>query len=188
MPQIDRWVIENSMRAFRTLQDRKNPLADSIFSINLSGPSLLDETLIDKILATLAQYSLSASDFCFEITETAAIQNLSYASRFMKRLKEEGFTFALDDFGSGFSSFGYLRNLPVDYLKIDGSFVQNIDESLVSCTMVDSINSVGHVMGLKTIGEFVKSDKIWNKLVELGVDYGQGYIFAEPRPLLSDPV
>lgn len=188
MPQIDRWVIENAMRAFRTLRDRKNPLADSIFSINLSGPSLLDETLIDKILSTLAQYSLPASSFCFEITETAAIQNLSYASRFMKRLKEEGFTFALDDFGSGFSSFGYLKNLPVDYLKIDGSFVQSIDESLVSCTMVESINSVGHVMGLRTIGEFVKSDKIWKKLVELGVDYGQGYIFAEPRPLLSDPV
>ena len=187
MPQIDRWVIENSMRALRTLTDRKNPLAESIFSINLSGPSLLDDSLIEKIMQTLDQYGLPASKFCFEITETAAIQNLSYASRFMKRLKEEGFTFALDDFGSGFSSFGYLRNLPVDYLKIDGSFVQNIDESLVSYTMVDSINSVGHVMGLKTIGEFVKSDKIWNKLVELGVDYGQGYIFAEPRPLLSDP-
>lgn len=186
MPQIDRWVLENSMRAFRTLQDRKNPLAESIFSINLSGPSLLDDTLIDNILEILHHYNLSASSFCFEITETAAIQNLSYASRFMKRLKEEGFTFALDDFGSGFSSFGYLRNLPVDYLKIDGSFVQNIDESLVSCTMVQSINSIGHVMGLKTIGEFVKNDKIWNKLVELGVDYGQGYIFAEPRPLLSD--
>ena len=188
MPQIDRWVIENSMRAFRTLRDRKNPLAESLFSINLSGPSLLDETLIDMILATLNQYSLTASDFCFEITETAAIQNLSYASRFMKSLKEEGFTFALDDFGSGFSSFGYLRNLPVDYLKIDGSFVQSIDESLVSYTMVDSINSVGHVMGLKTIGEFVKSEKIRSKLVELGVDYGQGYIFAEPRPLLSESV
>ncbi len=186
MPQIDHWVVENTMRAFRTLRERKNPLAESIFSINLSGPSLLDETLTDKILKTLKQYDLAASNFCFEITETAAIQNLSYASRFMSRLKEEGFTFALDDFGSGFSSFGYLRNLPVDYLKIDGSFVQNIDESLVSYTMVDSINSVGHVMGLKTIGEFVKSDKIWNKLVELGVDYGQGYIFAEPRPLLSD--
>jgi EAL domain-containing protein (putative c-di-GMP-specific phosphodiesterase class I) len=102
----------------------------------------------------------------------------------MKRLKDEGFTFALDDFGSGFSSFSYLKNLPVDYLKIDGSFVQTIDESLVSYTMVESINSIGHVMGMKTIGEFVKNPEIMRKLTELGVDYGQGYHIAEPVPLL----
>jgi Amt family ammonium transporter len=103
----------------------------------------------------------------------------------MNRLKTEGFTFALDEFGAGFSSFGYLRTLPVDYIKIDGSFVQNIDESLVSYTMVDSINSIGHVMGLKTVAEFVKSESVRNKVIELGVDYGQGYFFNEPKPLFG---
>ncbi|MBN2873973.1 MAG: EAL domain-containing protein [Spirochaetales bacterium] len=185
MPQIDRWVLENSMRSFRILSDQKSPLADRIFSVNLSGPSLLDEALIDTILYNLNKYSLSASDFCLEITETAAIQNLSYATRFINRLKGEGFTFALDDFGAGFSSFGYLRNLPVDYIKIDGSFVQNIDESRISYTMVDSINSIGHVMGLKTIAEFVKSETIRDKLIELNVDFGQGYFFSKPKPLFE---
>ncbi len=185
MPQIDRWVVENSMRAYRLLQDQKSPLTGSIFSINLSGPSLLDNDLVDLILNFLRKYALSAEDFCFEITETAAIQNLAYATRFINHLRGEGFTFALDDFGAGFSSFGYLRNLPVDYVKIDGSFVQNIDESLVSYTMVDSINSIGHVMGLKTIAEFVKNEGIVRKLEELGVDYAQGYHFAEPRPLFG---
>jgi diguanylate cyclase (GGDEF)-like protein/PAS domain S-box-containing protein len=185
MPQIDRWVVENSMRAYRMLQDQKSPLIEGIFSINLSGPSLLDNDLVDTILYFLKKYALSAEDFCFEITETAAIQNLSYATRFINQLRGEGFTFALDDFGAGFSSFGYLRNLPVDYVKIDGSFVQNIDESLVSYTMVDSINSIGHVMGLKTIAEFVKNEAIMDKLITLGVDYGQGYHFAEPKPLFG---
>jgi EAL domain-containing protein (putative c-di-GMP-specific phosphodiesterase class I) len=185
MPQIDRWVLENSMRSFRMLSDQKSPLADKIFSINLSGPSLLDDALIDTILYFLNKYSLSAKDFCFEVTETAAIQNLSYATRFINRLKGEGFTFALDDFGAGFSSFGYLRNLPVDYVKIDGSFVQNIDESRISYTMVDSINSIGHVMGLKTIAEFVKSEAIRDKLIELKVDFGQGYYFSKPKPLFE---
>ncbi|MDX9897589.1 MAG: EAL domain-containing protein [Spirochaetia bacterium] len=185
MPQIDRWVLENSMRSFRILKDQGSPLAERIFSVNLSGPSLLDDALIDTILYYLNKYSLSATDFCFEITETAAIQNLSYATRFINRLKLEGFTFALDDFGAGYSSFGYLRTLPVDYVKIDGSFVQNVDQSLVSRTMVESINSIGHVMGLKTIAEFVKSAEILDIIVELGVDYGQGYHFSKPVPLFE---
>ncbi len=183
MPLIDRWVIKNSVAAYRLLTDRDDPLSRNLISINLSGPSLLDESLVDLILYEVGRHGLSPSSFCFEITETAAIQNLTYAIRFMKRLKDEGFTFALDDFGSGFSSFSYLKNLPVDYLKIDGSFVQSIDESLVSYTMVESINSIGHVMGLKTIAEFVKSEAIRKKLVEIGVDYAQGYHIAEPSPL-----
>jgi diguanylate cyclase (GGDEF)-like protein/PAS domain S-box-containing protein len=184
MPLVDRWVIKNAMAAFRSLSDRDSAIADSIISINLSGPSLLDDSLVDLILYELRRNELESSNFCFEITETAAIQNLSWATRFIKRLKDDGFTFALDDFGSGFSSFGYLKNLPVDYLKIDGSFVQTIDESLVSYTMVESINSIGHVMGIKTIAEFVKSPEIKSKLVEIGVDYAQGYHIAEPSPLL----
>ena len=168
----------------KTLSDRGSEIASRIISINLSGPSLLDESLVELILGEVRRNALRPSSFCFEITETAAIQNYAAATRFIKRLKDEGFTFALDDFGSGFSSFAYLKNLPVDYLKIDGSFVQTIDESLVSYTMVDSINSIGHVMGIKTIAEFVKSPEIKQKCAEIGVDYAQGYHIAEPIPLL----
>ncbi len=184
MPLVDRWVVRNSIRAYRTLLDRGAKVAQGLISINLSGPSLLDENLIDIILEEVAEARVDPSRICFEITESAAIQNLSYASRFMKKLKDQGFTFALDDFGSGFSSFSYLKNLAVDYLKIDGSFVQTIDESLISYAMVESINSVGHVMGIKTIAEFVKSAAIKQKLIEIGVDYAQGYEIAKPSPLL----
>jgi EAL domain-containing protein (putative c-di-GMP-specific phosphodiesterase class I) len=117
------------------------------------------------------------------VTETAAIQNLSYASRFMGKLKELGVTFSLDDFGSGFSSFNYLKNLPVDYLKIDGSIVQTIDESLVNYTMVESINSMGHVLGLKTVGEYARNDAVVDRLRRIGVDYGQGFALAEPKEI-----
>lgn len=184
MPLIDRWVVKNAVAAYRTLADRGSPLASQIMSINLSGPSILDEDLIDIILFEVAKQGLEPRSFCFEITETAAIQNLSYASRFMGKLKDAGFTFALDDFGSGFSSFGYLKNLPVDFLKIDGSLVLGIEESEVSFTMVESINSIGHVMGIKTIAEFVKSPEIRKKLAEIGVDYAQGYDISPPIPLL----
>jgi diguanylate cyclase (GGDEF)-like protein/PAS domain S-box-containing protein len=184
MPLIDQWVIKHSIGAYKTLRDRGAPIAGSLISINLSGPSLLNEPLVDLILYEVRRNGLDSSSFCFEITETAAIQNYAAATRFMKRLKDEGFTFALDDFGSGFSSFSYLKNLPVDYLKIDGSIVQTMDESLVSYTMVDSINSIGHVMGMKTIAEFVKNPEIKRRCAELGVDYAQGYYVAEPEPLL----
>jgi diguanylate cyclase (GGDEF)-like protein/PAS domain S-box-containing protein len=184
MPLIDRWVVRNSMAAYRTLTDRGAPVSRGIISVNLSGPSLLDEELIGIIIAEAKANRLAPESICFEITETAAIQNLSSAIRFMTTLKDEGFTFALDDFGSGFSSFGYLKNLPVDYLKIDGSFVQSIDESLISYAMVESINSIGHVMGIKTIAEFVKSPEIKKRLQDIGVDYAQGYEIAKPSPLL----
>jgi len=183
MPLIDRWVIKNTMASYKLLSDRGSPLKSSLISINLSGPSFLDEALVDVILYEVRRNGLEPSSFCFEITETAAIQNYAAATRFIKRLKEEGFTFALDDFGAGFSSFSYLKNLPVDFLKIDGSLVQTIDESLVSYTMVESINSIGHVMGIKTIAEFVKNLEIKKKLEEMGVDYAQGYHIAEPAPL-----
>jgi len=184
MPLIDRWVVKNSFEGYCELVRRKSPLANSIFSINLSGPSILDEDLSEFILAETKRLGLDRSRFTFEITETAAIHNLVSASRFMSRLKDEGFTFALDDFGSGFSSFGYLKNLPVDYLKIDGSLVQGIEDSDVQYTMVKSINMVGQIMGIRTIAEFVKNEAILGKLVEIGVDYAQGYQISRPEPLL----
>lgn len=183
MTALDRWVLENAVKAWVRLREAKHELVDRIFTINLSGPTLLDEAFVDFVVLTFNNQGVSGKGFCFEITETAAIQNLSYASRFIGRLKELGFTFSLDDFGSGFSSFNYLKSLPVDYLKIDGSIVQNIDESLVNYTMVESINSMGHVMGLKTVGEYVRNDAIMERLRRIGVDYAQGYALAEPKPL-----
>ena len=180
---IDRWVLDNSVKTWRRLKDEGHPIIDRLFTVNLSGPTLLDETFVEYVDLVFKRYEGSPASFCFEITETAAIQNLSYASNFMGRLKDKGFTFSLDDFGSGFSSFNYLKNLPVDYLKIDGSIVQNIDESLVNYTMVDSINSMGHVLGLKTVGEYAKNMAIVDRLRRIGVDYAQGYALAEPKPL-----
>jgi diguanylate cyclase (GGDEF)-like protein/PAS domain S-box-containing protein len=183
MPLIDRWVVTNSFAGYRRLIDEGSPLAGRIITVNLSGPSILDESLIEFILFESSRHGLDPSRISFEITESSAIQNLATAGRFMARLKDEGFTFALDDFGSGYSSFGYLKNLPVDYLKIDGSLVQGIAESTVSYTMVQAINAVGQVMGIHTIAEFVKNREILEKLVEIGVDYAQGYELAKPVPL-----
>jgi diguanylate cyclase (GGDEF)-like protein/PAS domain S-box-containing protein len=183
MPALDRWVVENAAKIWDRLKRANNPLIERVFTINLSGPTLLDESFIEFVVLTFRTYGAPPESFCFEVTETAAIQNLSYASRFMGKLKDQGFTFSLDDFGSGFSSFNYLKNLPVDYLKIDGSIVQNIDESLVNYTMVDAINSMGHVLGLKTVGEYARNEGVVDRLRRIGVDYAQGYALAEPREI-----
>ena len=120
---------------------------------------------------------------CFEITETAAIPNMGGAIKFISTLKALGCQFALDDFGSGLSSFGYLKNLPVDFLKIDGMFVKNITTDPIDHAMIKSINEMGHVMGMKTIAEFVENDLIMGMLREIGVDYAQGYGVSLPGPL-----
>jgi EAL domain-containing protein (putative c-di-GMP-specific phosphodiesterase class I) len=126
---------------------------------------------------------LPAEFFSFEITETAAIANLKAADEFIQGIKKYGCTVALDDFGSGLSSFAYLKNLSVDYLKIDGIFVKELAEDQIDEAMVTAINTVGHVMGLKTIAEFVESPEIQTKLQGLGIDYGQGYGIGKPIPL-----
>jgi diguanylate cyclase (GGDEF)-like protein/PAS domain S-box-containing protein len=180
--EIDRWVIENSIRGIRQMADSGDPVGGCLFSINLSGQSLLEDGLADFIVNLSTAWRVPPSQLCFEITETAAIQNLSYATRFISSLKAKGFRFSLDDFGSGFSSFGYLQNLPVDYLKIDGAFVRSMVENQVSYTMVESINSMGHVMGLKTIAEFVVDEPTLERVRRVGVDYAQGYAISRPVP------
>lgn len=186
MPAVDRWVIKNSFESYARLSATGNPLADSIFCVNLSGASLVDESIIGFILDSVDALSIPTDKFCIEVTETSAILNLTSASRFIYILKERGFTFALDDFGSGFSSFNYLKNLPVDYLKIDGSFIRNMDRDKVDYTMVQAISSMCKVLGLATIGEFAENETIINQLREIGVDYAQGYGISKPVPLESD--
>jgi EAL domain-containing protein (putative c-di-GMP-specific phosphodiesterase class I) len=179
MPAIDRWVI-------RTLLDHLATHGTSprlTCSINLSGQSLGDEQMLDFIVSQLEGSGVSPECICFEITETAAIANLTRATRFMQVLKGMGCRFSLDDFGSGMSSFGYLKHLRVDYLKIDGSFVRDMVEDEVDHAMVEAINRIGHVMGIRTIAEFVENDAIIDKLRTMGVDYAQGYGIHKPAPL-----
>jgi diguanylate cyclase (GGDEF)-like protein len=182
MPILDRWVID---RTFSILQ--KNGFAQQAFegvvSINLSGQSLTDTGLIEYIDRKLAKYQLSSNCICFEITETAAISNMESAKHVITVLRAKGFHFSLDDFGTGLSSFSYLKDLPVDYLKIDGSFVREITGDKIAHAMVASINQIGHIIGLKTIAEFVETDKIINRLQLIGVDYVQGYAICKPMPL-----
>lgn len=186
MGMVDRWVAERAIRGLHSLAQAGLNLNESLYCINLSGTSLLDDSMSSYIQDLCQAWGVPPTSICLEITETAAIQNLSYASRFIRGLKDKGFTFALDDFGSGFSSFGYLQNLAVDYLKIDGSFVRKADKDKVSYTMVESINSMGHAMGLKTIAEYVESPAIAKCLERIGVDYLQGFAIAMPGPLLAE--
>lgn len=178
---LDRWVIENLFSWLDSKPDILNKL--SLCSVNLSGLTLSDESMLQFIDRQLQHWQIPTQKICFEITETAAISNLGYARHFIDHFRQKGCSFSLDDFGSGLSSFAYLKNLPVDYLKIDGLFVKDILEDEVDLAMVESINSVGHVMGKKTIAEFVENEQILAKLGELGVDYAQGYGIAKPVPL-----
>jgi diguanylate cyclase (GGDEF)-like protein/PAS domain S-box-containing protein len=182
--KIDRWVIHNVFNFFTVHPERTKRL--SLCSINLSGSSLSDPNLLSFIENQFIQTDMPSEKVCFEITETAAIANLSLATEFMNRLKEYGCKFSLDDFGSGLSSFAYLKNLPVDFLKIDGFFVKDIEHDSMDLAMVKSINDIGHVLGKKTIAEFVESKEILRTLTELKVDYAQGYYTGKPKPIMDN--
>lgn len=179
--ELDRWIIAALLEWLATHPDFLKTL--SLCSINLSGLSLSDETMLEFISEQFDRWAIPTNKVCFEITETAAISNFSYATNFINQLKGQGCLFSLDDFGSGLSSFAYLKNLPVDYLKIDGLFVKDILHDEVDLAMVKSINEVGHVMNKKTIAEFVENEAIFNLLKSLGIDYAQGYGIGRPVPL-----
>jgi len=182
MQKIDRWVIQKSLELLADMHRRQ--ALDGIFSINLSGSSIADVGFSDFLLSVLDEYAVLVDNLCFEITETAAILNMNNAIKLIVGVTERGCRFALDDFGCGLSSFYYLKHLPVQYLKIDGNFVRDIYKDPVDFSMVEAINNVGHVMGLKTIAEFVESAEVLKKLEEIGVDYAQGYVIDQPQPWL----
>ena len=185
MGDIDRWVVREALSMLR-LKVRSCP-ESCFYSINLSGQSLGSEGLLDFVKREFQRTGLDPKRVCFEITETAAISNLSFASRFITELHDIGCRFALDDFGSGLSSFGYLKALPVDYLKIDGSFVKDMVRNPNDRAMVSAINQIGHLLGIKTIAEFVENEETLLLLRETGVDYAQGYFIHKPEAMRSGP-
>jgi diguanylate cyclase (GGDEF)-like protein/PAS domain S-box-containing protein len=180
MTALDRWVIRASCVHY----------AESIhvgrgagMSINLSDDSLNDDTLVSFVLNQLTDTGVPAGQICFEIKETAAISNLAHAANLITKLKDSGCRFALDDFGRGLSSLTYLKQLPVDYVKIDGGFVQDMTENKADFAMVEAVNKLSHTLGIQTIAEYVESSRIVDALGELGVDFGQGYAIGSPVPL-----
>ena len=179
MSKLDRWVIHE---ALTELADRSSDADTARFTIaiNLSGTSLSEDRFLEYVINELEKQKLPAGAICFEITETAAISNLPRVIHFMQTLKKLGCMFSLDDFGSGLSSFTYLKNLPVDYLKIDGQFIRNVAEDAVDESMVMAINQVGKAMGIETIAERVETKQVLDKLSELGVEFAQGYYIARP--------
>jgi len=169
--------------ALTRLADRetKSGPARYTLAINLSGTSLSEDRFLEYVISELKKHKLAEGAICFEITETAAISNLSRVIHFMQALKQLGCKFSLDDFGSGLSSFTYLKNLPVDFLKIDGQFIRNVVEDSVDESMVRAINEVGHAMGIETIAERVETRQVLDKLGTLGVSFAQGYFIARPE-------
>ncbi|MEJ2361623.1 MAG: EAL domain-containing protein [Gammaproteobacteria bacterium] len=179
MQKIDRWVIQNTLQRLKQMHQQQD--LEQVYTINISGSSIADKDFAQFMLAALRDSGVPGGNVCFEITETAAISNMANAIRLIGSLRDKGCLFALDDFGCGLSSFSYLKNLPVQYLKIDGSFVHDLHKDQINYSMVEAINNIGHVMGLKTIAEFVESVPVLEKLQKIGVDYAQGNHIGMPR-------
>ncbi len=178
MPTLDRWVVHEALSELADRNDKG--AARYTLAINLSGTSLSEDRFLDFVIDELVKQKLPDGAICFEITETAAISNLSRVVHFMQALKKLGCKFSLDDFGSGLSSFTYLKNLPVDYLKIDGQFIRNVANDDVDESMVKAISDVGHAMGIETIAERVETKQVLEKLGSLGIEFAQGYYIAKP--------
>ena len=185
MPSVDKWVVNHVCRLAGALRARGGAGQLTMLAINLSGSTLSDDDFLGFVRHQLEAYRVPPELICFEITETAAIANLARAIQFIREMKRLGCRFALDDFGSGLSSFAYLKNLPVDYLKIDGGFIRDMVADPIDRAMVRSINEVGHVMGIQTIAEFVEDEETLAVLRSIGVDYAQGFGIAHPAPLVG---
>ncbi len=190
MPTLDRWVIRTLFNGYghdwRELWDQCRKRGEPfpvLCAVNLSATSLNDDLFLAFLKEQIERFRVPPQALCFEITETSAIANLNKASQFMHEISRLGCRFALDDFGSGMSSFAYLKDLPVHYLKIDGAFVRGMEENVVNHAMVEAIARIAHVMGLETVAEFVETPDLLAKLAALGVDYAQGYAIHKPEPM-----
>ena len=182
MPQIDRWVVSNTIASIAAHTDLVDGL-DALFSINLSGQSIGDDDILEFIDEEIRASGVPVSSLSFEITESAAVSNLAKAQSFIDALRERGCKISLDDFGAGLSSFAYLKNFAVDTLKIDGSFIRDITDNRISESMVAAITQVAKVMDLETVAEFVETEKTLELIAELGVDFAQGHVVGRPAPL-----
>ncbi len=185
MPLIDRWVVRNAFALLAGRSGSSEPAQLSSCAINLSGATFGDDDFVDYVRRQFEIHQVPPGMICFEITETSAIADLPSAKRFIQALKKLGCRFSLDDFGTGMSSFAYLKHLPVDYIKIDGSFVTEMLNSKIDRAMVEMIVHLARVMGKSTIAEFVESDEVLGALREIGVDYAQGYAIEKPSPFES---
>jgi len=180
MPEVDRWVIHHALRRLRVLTPKGG---DRILFINLSATSLSDEGLVDFIRNEVVAADLKPEQVGFEITETAAIADFDCARDLIQRLRDFGCRVALDDFGTGMSSFSYLKSLTVDFIKIDGSFVRRMREEAVDSAIVEAVNRIAHISGIRTIAEFVEDAEAMERLRAMGVDFAQGWAVARPEPM-----
>lgn len=178
---IDTWVVKTLLSKLDLASDKFDELG--LCFINISGQSISQPVFLENIYELVTRSGISPSRLCFEITETAAIASKQQAIAMMDKLKQLGCRFALDDFGSGLSSFDYLRDFPVDFLKIDGSFVKGMKEDPINHSIVTSINDIGHASGKQIIAEYVETDDLLQLVREVGVDYAQGYSISCPSPL-----
>ncbi|HEY9825409.1 MAG TPA: EAL domain-containing protein, partial [Stenomitos sp.] len=188
IPAIDQWVIRTFFSRYQAYQRQSltcgHPLDQSVYTINLSGGSVNNEDFLEFVQEQFVEFEIAPENICFEITETTAIANFDQAVQLIHALKKIGCRFALDDFGSGMSSLAYLKNLPVDYLKIDGSFVKDIDNDRKDYAMVECFNRLSHFMGIQTIAECVETETVLQNLRKIGVDYAQGFCIDTPMPLI----
>ena len=181
MGLVDRWVVKEAFTWISKLMDTEKVVP--ALSINLSGSSITDDSFMDYLLGQISEYGVGTSKLCFEITETGTISNLVKAADFVRAFRNIGCKFSIDDFGTGLASHNYLRELPVDYVKIDGTFIKEIDKNRTDYAMTQSINDLAHFLGQKTIAESVENANIIEKLTEIGVDYLQGWGVGKPKLL-----
>ena len=187
MPALDRWVVRQACRQLAHKRTADAVPAPYTLTINVSTTSITDEQFLDYCIAEMASGDVSPGSLCFELTETTAMNSLAASTRFINELRKRGCRFSLDDFGSGLSSFMFLKNLPVDYVKIDGSFVHNVAQDAIDRSMVEAITQIARTMGIATIAERVDSSEVLIQLADLGVKYAQGHYIASPRHVDSLP-
>jgi len=182
MRTIDRWVVERAFSDYRRIAKQRDEPAPAEFSINLSGHTLSSPDFSEFLQEKLSQYAVPPQALFFEITETAAIANVERARALIEQLRAMGVRFYLDDFGSGLSSFNYLKHFPVDGIKIDGLFVKGVAKNYLDYALVESIQKIGTSLGLQTVAEYVETEEIARKLMQIGITMGQGFYLAPPRP------